>query len=142
MNREIGTFINGKNQVIEMLSHLTLQEREKIIDKIKQQNPQLAKELLEQSINFKSLPDLDDFEIKKVISYSDASILGVALKALPLRAQRKILSLCDRPYAEKAYQIMCNPIHNEKININRACERINNTISNLVKNNQLKKQKV
>ena len=138
MNRELGTFINGKNQVIEMLSHLTFQEREKLIRKIKEQSPQLAKELLEKSISFNLLPNLNDLNIKKVVSHIDASILGVALKALPLQAQRKILSLCHRSYAEKAYQIMNTSINNEQKNINRACERVKDIITNLVRKNQLK----
>ena len=138
MNRELGIFINGKNQVIEMLSLLTFQEREKLVAKIKKQNPQLARELLEKSISFNSLPDLNDSDIKNVISRIDASILGVALKILPLQKQRKILSLCHRSYAEKAYQIMNTSINNEQQNIHRACERIKDVIVNLLKKNQLK----
>ncbi len=138
MNRELGIFINGKNQVIEMLSLLTFQEREKLVAKIKKQNPQLARELLEKSISFNSLPDLNDSDIKNVISRIDASILGVALKTLPLQEQRKILSLCHRSYAEKAYQIMNTSINNEQQNIHRACERIKDVIVNLLKKNQLK----
>ncbi len=138
MKQETGIFINGKAQVIEMLSLLTSEEKEKLIHQIKKRNPQLAEELLEQSVNFKMLLDLSDSDIEQVISYIDAPVLGVALKALPIHAQKRILSACHRSYAEKAYQAMNTRISNEQRNITRACDRVKDVIAKLMKKNRIK----
>lgn len=50
-------FINGRAQILEMFQYLTQEERERLLKQIRPRNPQLADEIMETSISFKSMVD-------------------------------------------------------------------------------------
>lgn len=133
-NNEAGSiFINGRAQVLEMFQYLTQEERDRLIRQIRPKNPQLADELVESSISFKNLPSLSEETISTVLSYIKAPILGVALKSLKVNEQRKILSVCDREYAEEAFRVMSTRLANESRDVERATSRIRAIMSALSK---------
>ena len=99
-------FLNGRQQIIDMLKIMAAPEKAALLDKVKKRNPVLANELLEESINFSCLENLSRPEIELVFSFTDAFTWGVALQGLNTNTQRKILSLAARPYAEQAFKVM------------------------------------
>lgn len=131
-------FINGRAQILEMFQYLEPQERERLIKQIRPRNPQLAEEIVETSITFNSILNLDDSDITKVLQYIKAPILGVALKSLNITGQRRVLSLCDREYAEKAFQVMNTRLSNENRDVERACSRVKSIISALSKKKMIR----
>lgn len=132
-----GVFLNGKAQIIEMLQYMTPAERDKLINNIRPRNGQLADELMSKCISFRDLFNLDEDDLRLVLQYTKAPILGVALKSIKRNEQRHILSLCDRPYAEEAFRVMNTKLSNETRDIQRACERVTSIISTLVKRNAI-----
>jgi flagellar motor switch protein FliG len=126
-------FINGRAQILEMFEYLTPEERERLLKQIRPRNPQLADEIMETSISFKSMVELPDHTIERILTYVKAPILGVALKTLNTQAQRKLLSLCERGYAEEAFKVMNTRLSNEARDVERACERIKAVMSALSK---------
>lgn len=126
-------FINGRAQVLEMFQYLTPEERERLLRQIRPRNPQLADELMETAITFKALAGLPDHTIQTVLNYVKAPILGVALKSLSVLEQRKILSVCERSYAEKAFNVMNTRLSNEARDVERACARVKAVMSALSK---------
>lgn len=119
-----GIFINGKGQVIEMLQMMPREERAKILKNIKLKNPQLADELSELCFTFSDLDSLNDYELKTIFSFVSPAILGMALKNVEAKFQRRLLSLCDRNYAEEAFRIFKTPYNNEKRDSKRAQNKI------------------
>ena len=89
--------------------------------------------MMETSITFELLPKLPSQVIKRILSYVKAPILGVALKSLTTSDQRKVLSVCERSYAEEAFKVMNTRLSNETRDIERACSRIKAVISALSK---------
>ena len=77
--------------------------------------------------------ELPDSTIERILTYIKAPILGVALKSLNVNGQRRILSLCDRAYAEQAFKVMNTRLSNEARDIDRACARVKAVITALVK---------
>ncbi|MCP4913940.1 MAG: hypothetical protein GY909_12580 [Oligoflexia bacterium] len=132
-NNQQGIFINGKAQIVEMLQYMTAPEREKLLKNIRARNAQLADELMQKSVSFNDFLSLDDRDLQLVLNYIQAPILGVALKALKRDDQRRILVVCDRPYAEEAFKVMNTPLSNEARDVKRACEKVSSVISALVK---------
>lgn len=132
-----GVFINGKAQVIEMLQHMTYDEREKLISNIRARNSQLADELLAQSLNLDIMERLSDHEIRMIFQYINAPIMGVALKALPQKTQRRVLTIAERDYAEGAYKLMITPLQNEKRDVGRAKAKVLGVIASLIKRKQI-----
>ncbi len=132
-NVEGNVFINGRAQILEMFQYLNPEERERLLKQIRIKNPQLAAEIIETSIQFKSILTLADDEITRVVSYVKAPILGVALKSLKVQEQRRVLSLCSREYAEEAYRVMSTRLANESRDIERACAKIKSVMSALAK---------
>ncbi len=126
-------FINGRAQILEMFQYLEPEERERLLRQIRPRNPQLADEIAESAITFKALVDLPDATIEKVLSYVKAPILGVALKSLSVQGQRKILSLCERQFAEQAFKVMNTRLTNEARDIDRACARVKAVMTALSK---------
>ncbi len=123
-NLEGNVFINGRAQILEMFQYLNPDERERLLKQIRIKNPQLAAEIVETSIQFKSILDLTDHEITRVLGYIKAPILGVALKSLKVAEQRRVLSLCSREFAEEAFKVMSTRLANEGRDVERACAKI------------------
>ncbi|MEC7275002.1 MAG: FliG C-terminal domain-containing protein [Bdellovibrionota bacterium] len=126
-------FINGRAQILEMFQYLTAEEQARLLKQIKPRNPQLAQELQETSISFNLLTELPEHTIEVVLRYVKAPILGVALKSVGVKAQRKILGVCERGYAEEAFKVMNTRLSNESRDVERACERIRSIMSALSK---------
>ena len=89
--------------------------------------------MLETSISFDLLPQLSEDTISRILTYVKAPILGVALKKLKVNDQRKVLSVCDRAYAEEAFRVMNTRLTNEARDVERACSRIRSVMSALSK---------
>tara|TARA_Y100000296_G_C5073326_1_gene206039 strand:- start:342 stop:770 length:429 start_codon:yes stop_codon:yes gene_type:complete len=132
-NNEGNVFINGRAQVLEMFQYLTPAEKERLLNQIRPKNPQLAAEIIETSIQFKTILTLNDDDITRVLSYVKAPILGVALKSLKVNDQRKLLSLCSREVAEEAFKTMTTRLANEDAAIERACAKVRAIMSALSK---------
>lgn len=126
-------FINGRAQILEMFQYLTPEERERLLRQIRPRNPQLAEEIAESAITFKAMADLPEATIERILTYVKAPILGVALKSLGVNGQRKILSVCERAYAEQAFKVMNTRLSNEARDIDRACARVKAVMTALVK---------
>lgn len=132
-----GVFINGKAQIIEMLKHMPDAERQKLLQNIRLRNPQLANELVAQSLSFEHLGKLNPHEITLLIQYIAAPVLGVALKDTPREVQKKVLASVPRNYAEEAYKMMITPLANEKRDISRAQNKVISVILALSKRKQI-----
>jgi flagellar motor switch protein FliG len=133
-----GVFLNGRAQICEMMPYLSKAERTKLIKNIRVRNPQLADELVENSLTFKNILDLTDNTITVILRYVKAPILGVALKSLAPDDQRKILCLCEREYAEQAYKAMTARLTREIQDVEKACQRVKSVMGALVKKGYIK----
>jgi len=107
-------FINGRNQIIEMLQHMTPQEKGRILKLIRIKNPILADELQSKSFSFHDLVNLSTQDITKLANSIKPAIFGMALKGLDVKMQKKFLSILPRDYAEAAYGTMTTFYNNEK----------------------------
>lgn len=136
-NPTSGVFINGKAQIVEMLQHMSRDERSKLLKNLKVRNPQLAEELSEQCFTFNDLDSLSDYELQMIFNYISAPILGMALKTIERNFQRRLLSLASREYAEEAFKVLKTPYTNEKRDIKRAQNKIIETLSSLKKRKQV-----
>jgi flagellar motor switch protein FliG len=128
-----GVFINGRAQILEMFQYLTSEERNRLLRQIRMRNPGLADEIMQTALTYESLATLHEEAIERVLSYCKAPILGVALKSLNVKDQRKILSVCPRDFAEEAYKVMTTRLSNETRDVERACSKIAAIIGALVK---------
>ena len=72
-------FLNGKAQIIEMLQFMSPSERAKLLNNIRMRNAPLADELLEKSLTFSNLNELNDDELSYIFVLLQAPIFGVAL---------------------------------------------------------------
>jgi flagellar motor switch protein FliG len=99
-------FINGRQQIVEMLKIMEPADKASLLANLRKRNPILAGELLEESINFSCLENLSHPEIQLIFSFTEASTWGMALQGLGASFQRKILSLASRHFAEQAFRIM------------------------------------
>ena len=119
-----GIFINGRQQIIEMLQFMNDNERNKLLNNIKQRNAVMAKELSEQSLSFSSLEQLPSHTLNKVFSNNNPAIIGLALYNSKKSFQKKVLSSIDRESAESAFEIMAKNLDSKKHECKRAQEKI------------------
>ena len=92
-------------------------------------NPQLAKELYAESINFDTIYSLDQVDLGALANYVKPEIMGVALKGAKADFQRKLLSNVPRPYAEVAFNYIGKNLGaNESRDVERAQKRVSDTI--------------
>ena len=119
-----GIFINGKQQIIEMLQFMNQNERQQLLQNIRTKNAAVARELTEKSFSFKDLAKLNEVSIKRVFSQCNPAIVGLALYAAPVNLQRKVLSSLDRGFAERAFEIMNKNLATKALE----CERAQNKI--------------
>ena len=103
---ENGIFINGKQQVIELLQRMDSADKIRLLKNLRTRNPALAKELTESCISFESIWELDDESLKTVVSQVQPAILGLALSLVHVKNQRRALSMISRDMALKAFDIM------------------------------------
>jgi len=109
-----GIFINGKAQIVEMLQIMGDEERATLIKNLKLRNAPLADELFAKSISFRDLKKLEDEALNSIFSSIQPAILGMALKGVDAKLQKRLLTIVSRDYAEKAYEVMSNLYNNEK----------------------------
>jgi flagellar motor switch protein FliG len=119
-----GSFLNGKGQVIELLKFLTHEEKERILNRLRILNPQLASELNKSSVKFDDLFKKDPSLLKKIFSSFPPAITGMALKNCPSSFQRHILEILDRDYSRAAFQILQGSIQNEQEISKKAKDKI------------------
>ena len=120
MSNAQGIFLNGRQQIIEMLQIMPEAEKEKLLYHIRLRNPSMAQELMEESLSFKAFYRLSNQDLSIVLNHCQSSIVGVALKNLDETFQRQALGVMKRDTAEKAYQVMLEKIANEDQMITRA----------------------
>jgi flagellar motor switch protein FliG len=99
-------FLDGKNQVIQILRALSAEEKNKLLNNMKKRNPALVNELILQSYSFLNLLDLTDQELSILFRYIDGDIIGIAISDIEASAQRRILHCMERARAEKAFENM------------------------------------
>jgi flagellar motor switch protein FliG len=132
-----GIFINGKQQMIELLQYLQGEERVRLLENIYRRNPAMAKELMVNSLNFESLYNFEDEQIELVARYIKPAIWGLALKFTNTDFQRQVLSVMPREKAEAAYHILTKDIPNEARDSQRAKNKILQTVISLSKKGYL-----
>jgi flagellar motor switch protein FliG len=123
-NNENGIFINGKNQVIELLQRMEGPDKAKLLKNLRLRNPTLAKELTESCISFESIWDLDDEALKTVVSQVQSTILGLALSLVHPKNQRRALSLIPRSMALKAFELMQKDLSGNRNECIRAQQKV------------------
>jgi flagellar motor switch protein FliG len=121
---EKGIFINGKNQVIELLQRMDGPDKAKLLKNLRNRNPSLAKELTESCISFESIWDLDDEGLKTLVSQMKPAILGLALSLVHTKNQRRALSLISREMALKAFEIMQKDLTSNRAECIRAQSKV------------------
>ena len=125
------TFINGEAQAAEILAALSQAERQRILMHISIKNPQVARELSRKSFGFNALSELNEVDFDRLSRLLNPKILGIALKGASIHLQRTVLSKLDRSYAEVSYDALTSPQMNEPEKIQRARDRVVETISEL-----------
>ena len=133
-NLENGIYINGKAQVVELLKNMSASDKSKLLKNLRTRRPDLAKELTESCITFESLWDLNDEELKTIISQVKPQILGLALSLSHVRNQRRALSLISREMAVKAFEIMQRDLTGNRNECLKAQQKIVELAINLNRN--------
>lgn len=121
---EKGIFINGKNQIIEMLQFMDETERQKLLNNIKRKNSVMARELMEKSFSFNDLYQLSHANLARIFSQCNPAIIGLALNISSTKFQRKALQSIDRTTAEQAFQVMNGNLINKTQECKRAQDKI------------------
>ncbi len=130
-NPENGIFINGKNQVIELLQRMDARDKATLLKNLRARNPSLAKELTESCISFESIWDLDDEGLRTLVSQVQPAVLGLALSLIHVKNQRRALSLISREAAMKAFEIMKKDLSANRSECFRAQQKIVDLALNL-----------
>ncbi len=131
---ENGIFINGKQQVVELLQRMDAGDKAKLLRNLRTRNPALAKELTESCISFESIWDLDDGALKTIVSQIQPTIIGLALSLVHTKNQRRVLSLVPREMALKAFDIMQKDLTSSRNECIRAQQKILELAMNLHRN--------
>ncbi|MBT4791403.1 MAG: hypothetical protein HON90_07515 [Halobacteriovoraceae bacterium] len=121
---EQGIFINGKQQIIEMLQFMNEKDKQKLLGNIRQRNAVMARELSEQSFSFKSLFQISQTGLKKIFSDVNPAIVALALYPLETSLQRRALLVMERHDAEKAFSIMNQNLADKSTESKRAQDKI------------------
>ncbi|MCT4642632.1 MAG: hypothetical protein N4A33_10095 [Bacteriovoracaceae bacterium] len=137
MENEKGIFINGKQQVIEMLQYMGEKEKKKLLNNIKLRNPSIAKELSEKSFSFKSLFSMNNESLRSIFNNSNPTLVGLALYNESRENQKIALSVMDRHLAEKAFYIMNQNLTSKANECSRAQKKILQYAISLSKTNKI-----
>ncbi len=135
MDKSASVFINGRAQIIEMLQIMPTAEKEKLLKNIRARNPQMAQELMVQSLTFDQVSRLGDDDLLALVEAVRPVVWGVALKGQKPEFQRRVLSLAPRTYAEEAYGFLTATLQNEKRDVKRAQSKIIEILIGLSKRN-------
>lgn len=134
-NEKQGVFLNGKQQIIEMLQFMQPDEKARLLQNMRLKNPAMADELAQKSISFYQVEHLSNHEIMLILSNVSSTIMGLALKEAPVSMQKKVLSLAPRDYAENAYSIMMSQISADKSR--KGVEKVKAVLVNLKRKRQI-----
>jgi flagellar motor switch protein FliG len=119
-----GTYINGKKQVVDLLKMMSGPEKATLLKNLKLRNPALAKELMEQCLNFETVWELTDDQLRALFAQCKPIILGLALYLTTIKNQRKALSLVSRDTALQAYEIMTKDLSSHRHECIKAQEKM------------------
>ncbi len=131
---ENSIFINGKQQVIELVQRMDSADKAKLLKNLRMRNPSLAKELTEACISFEGLWDLDEEGLKTLFSQVKPAILGLALSLTHVRNQRRALSVVSRQMALSAFEIMQKDLTSNRNECLRAQQKIVELALNMHRN--------
>lgn len=123
-NTEQGIYINGKQQIIEMLQFMNESDRKKLLDNVRRRNAVMARELSEQSFSFKDLAKLPKDFLGSILSKVNPAIVGLAIYDESVQLQRLVLGSLPRDKAEEAFHIMSQNLLSKKQERKRAKENI------------------
>jgi flagellar motor switch protein FliG len=133
-NAETGYYINGKKQVVELLQRMDAADKTKLLKNLRLRNPSLAKELTESCISFESVWDLQDHDLRTVLSQVQPAILGLALNLTNVKNQRRALGLIPRDMAIRAFEILQKDLSGNRNECQRAQQKILELALNLHRN--------
>lgn len=105
-NSSADIIINGRAQVIEILKKLPEEQKNKILDSVVKKNPTLGKELAWQTFAFSSIPLLSDLNLKILLEYLSATVIGLALKNQSVDLQKLLLNSLPTTKAQEVYSYM------------------------------------
>ena len=137
-NQNRGIFVNGKNQVMEMLKYMTPQHKENILNHIRLKNPSLADELTLGCLDFSLLEKLDDNDIRRIFTHVDPVVFGLAIRPVNRSLQKHLLSRASRDYAEVAYESMTKVLKNEASLISKAQRKTMEVLTLLIRRQIIK----
>lgn len=123
-NKEQGIYINGRQQIIEMLQFMGEADRRKLLKNIEMRNAVMARELSEQSLSFNDLINVPSESLRRIFSQCNPAIIGLAIYNCSQELQRKVLSSVDREIAEKAFEIMGKNLSSKRVECKRAQEKV------------------
>jgi flagellar motor switch protein FliG len=126
-----GIYINGRQQVVDILRHMEQGDKSRLLKNLRQRNPGLAKELSEQCLSYDNLWALDDQNLGEILGHVKPVILGLALSLNNLKNQKRALSLIPRDQALKAYEVMTKDLSANRRECTRAQEKILETALDL-----------
>lgn len=119
-----GIYLNGKQQIIEMLQFMSGSEKEKLLQNIGQKNAVMARELREKSFSFQNLDGLGEQMLRAVFERVNPAIIGLALYQAPVKFQRRVLASINRSTAEAAFEILNQDLSSKTLECKRAQEKI------------------
>lgn len=123
-NEKTGIYINGRQQVVDLLRHMEQGDKSRLLRNLKGRNPTLAKELSEQCFSYDNLWSLDDENLAKILASTKPVILGLALSLSSIKNQKRALSLIPRDSALKAYEVMTKDLSDNRRECMRAQDKI------------------
>lgn len=119
-----GIYINGRQQVIDLLRHMDQGDKSKLLKNLKGRNPTLAKELSEQCFSYDNIWSLDDENLSKILSMTKPVVLGLALSLSSIKNQKRALGLIPREQALKAYEVMTKDLSSNQRECFRAQDKM------------------
>jgi flagellar motor switch protein FliG len=123
-NEKTGIYINGRQQVVDLLRHMEPSDKTKLLRNLKGRNPTLAKELSEQCFSYDNLWMLDDENLSKILMATKPVVLGLALSLTSIKNQKRALGLIGRENALKAYEVMTKDLSSNRRECQRAQDKI------------------
>lgn len=126
-----GIYINGRQQVVELLRHMEQGDKTRLLRGLRHRNPTLAKELSEQCFSFDNIWGLEDEDLGRILGGIKPVILGLALSLTGLKNQKRALSVIPREQALKAYEVMTKDLSGNRRECLRAQDKILETAIDL-----------
>lgn len=123
-NEKTGIYINGRQQVVDLLRHMEQNDKTRLLRNLKGRNPTLAKELSEQCFSYENLWSLDDDNLSKILAMTKPVVLGLALSLSSIKNQKRALGLIPRDQALKAYEVMTKDLSGNRRECLRAQDKI------------------